>query len=301
MQRFHWKVRLRGILRRQHGVIHRAQALAAGMTPAAIQYRIETGEFVRILPRVYRDTSTPLTYQQRLMAALLWAGDGSCVSHRAAGKLWKMDGCEAEVVEISCPRYLKSPVPWLVVHRVSASGRDTGLMQALRVTSPHRTLLDLGAVVSVDTLELALEDALRRRLTSIARLEQLLARTGGRGYRGAGVLRTVLARRPPGARPTASALETRAIQEIRRQGLPPPERQFVILDGKAFVAQVDLAYPRRCLVIEVDSREHHDQDPDWARDLERRNRITALGYTVMHVTHDNLVENVRAIGRCLAR
>jgi hypothetical protein len=52
------------------GVIHRAQALAAGMSPGAIQSRLESGEFVRILPRVYRDSSTPLTYQQRSMAAI---------------------------------------------------------------------------------------------------------------------------------------------------------------------------------------------------------------------------------------
>jgi hypothetical protein len=71
MQSSRWKVRVRGILRRQHGVIHRAQALAAGMSSGAIQSRIESGEFVRILPRVFRDSSTPLTYEQRLMAAIL--------------------------------------------------------------------------------------------------------------------------------------------------------------------------------------------------------------------------------------
>jgi hypothetical protein len=173
-----------------------------------------------------------------------------------------MDGCEEEIVEISCPRYMKSPAEWLVVHTVPMGGNDTGRMQGLRVASPHRTLLDLGAVAGIDTVELALEYGLRRRLTSIARLQQILDRSGGRGVRGAGVLRTVLALRPSGARPTASALETRAVQEIRKQGLPPPERQFVVLDGKTFVAQVDLAYPRKRLVIEVDSREHHDQDPD---------------------------------------
>jgi very-short-patch-repair endonuclease len=284
-------------MRRQLGLISAAQALQLGMSTSAISRKVKSGEWVRVLPRVYRDACTPVTFKQRLVAALLWAGDDAFVSHRGAAALWQFEGVDAEVVEISCPRYLKSPVDWLAVHTTPWKA-DLGKLQGIKVSSATRTLVELGAVVDRDALEMGLEYALRRRLTGLRKLHSLLDRS--HRVHGSGELKAVLARRPPGARPTASALETLAIQEIRRQGLPPPVRQFVIRDGTSFVAQVDLAYPRAWLVVEVDSREHHDQDPDWARDLERRNRITALGYTVMHVTHANLAGDVRAIARRLA-
>ena len=212
-----------------------------------------------------------------------------------------MDGFDRAIVEITCPRSLRSPVRWLELHRSPAAKPDIGRMKGLQVSSVHRTLLDLGAVMEADAVEMALECALRRRHTSIGTLERLLIRCGGRGSRGVGTLREVLSRRPPGASPTASALETWAIQEMRRQSLPVPERQFVVNDLGRFIARVDLAFPRAHLAVEVDSRRHHADDPDWAHDLQRRNALIAAGYTVMHVTYSNLSDDIRQIGRFLAR
>jgi very-short-patch-repair endonuclease len=291
-----WKKRLRALMRHQLGVVSSAQALDLGMSTSAISRMVKSGAWIRVLPRVYRDACAPITFKQRLMAALLWAGEGSFVSHRAAAALWGLDAFDGEIVEISCPRYLKCPVDWVVVHTTPWTA-DLGKLQGLEVTSVARTLIELGAVVDRNAVEMALESGLRRRMTALRKLEALMTRA--KGVRGSRDLRLVLARRSPGAPPTASALETRAIQEIRRQGLPDPQRQLVVMDGTEFVARVDLAYPSKQLVVEVDSRRYHDQDPDWARDIERRNRITALGYTVMHVTHANLVQDVLAIARRL--
>jgi hypothetical protein len=80
---------------------------------------------------------------------------------------------------------------------------------AIAVTTVHRTLIDLGAVMHRDAVEVALECALRRRITSIDRLLRRLEAIGASGRRGAGVLKGILEVRELGAPPTDSALEVR--------------------------------------------------------------------------------------------
>ena len=68
------------------------------------------------------------------------------------------------------------------------------------------------------------------------------------------------------------------------------ERQFDIEDQVGnFVARVDFAYPDLKIAIECDSKKHHFGRGDWERDVERRSRLAALGWLVIHVSWDMLV------------
>src|SRR5207302_8127923 len=49
-----------------------------------------------------------VSWQQRLMAAQLWAGEGAAISHRAAAALWELDGFEPGTVELTVSR---APLP----------------------------------------------------------------------------------------------------------------------------------------------------------------------------------------------
>ena len=65
-------------LRRQHGVISRRQALAAGLTNDMVQHRIRAGgPWQRLLPGVYLTMTGAPTSDQRDTAALLYAGPGA--------------------------------------------------------------------------------------------------------------------------------------------------------------------------------------------------------------------------------
>jgi very-short-patch-repair endonuclease len=178
--------------------------------------------------------------------------------------------------------------------------RDTCFLGRIPVTTVHRTLIDLGAVARADVVEAAMESALRRGMTTIERLERRLDELGGRGRRGAGVLRKVLDRREPGAPPTDSGLETQFVQLLLRGRLPQPTRQHVVRDEDGFVARVDFEYIGRDVIIEVDSRQHHLRVKEWEKDLRRRNRLTGQGKRVLHVTYrrmktdpDGLIEEIR--------
>lgn len=98
-----------------------------------------------------------------------------------------------------------------------------------------------------------------------------------------------------------SPLETRLFELLAASSLPRPEIQFAIFDGSAFVARVDFCYPAEKLVIEAESWKHHSGRQDWSRDVDRRNRLVALGWQVLQVTWEDVTEYPdRTLGRIAA-
>jgi very-short-patch-repair endonuclease len=226
--------------------------------------------------------------RQELMCALLWAGPQSAVSHRSAGEVWNMPGIHSPHPEISTTRNVSPQAPGLIVHRVqNLKPVDTCKVGSLTVTTPSRTLLDLSGMIEPKDVEVALDDALRRRLVSPARLKRTLDRLSMKGRKGVGVLRELLADRGQDYVSTESVLEDRFSQLIRKAGLPPPVRQFEIR-GEDLVARVDFAYPKVMLAIEVDGYRFHSGRQGWLRDLQRRTELAALGWTVLAFTWDDV-------------
>jgi hypothetical protein len=72
------------LLRRQCGVITRAQARAAGRTPYEVDRLVTVRRWVPVLPRVYRAADHPDEPAARVWAAVLWAGEGAVLSGLAA-------------------------------------------------------------------------------------------------------------------------------------------------------------------------------------------------------------------------
>lgn len=134
-----------------------------------------------------------------------------------------------------------------------------------------QALVDLAAIVDDDRWEQALESALRKRLVTIAQLEAALA---GPRFVGAALVRRVLARRPAGAPPTESVLETLMVQLARTvPGLGDLTRQHVVRDAHgAFVARVDLCDPERGFFVELDGQ-HHKGQPVY--DARRESAVVA--------------------------
>lgn len=243
--------RLLRVARRQYGVFTRAQALDCGLTNDRLARRRKSGLIVPESKNVFRFSVVPRSLQQMLLATCLRAPGRIWVSHRAAAALWGLDDSPSGLVEVTSIVSLRSDGCEVVVHRVDGMPtKDTCLVGGIPATTVHRTLRDLGAVTNADVVEAALESALRDGTTSIERLERRLSEIGGRGRRGAGVLRRVLDRREPGAAPTASGLETQFVQLLRRGRLPQPKRQEVIRDEGGLVARVDFEYVGRDIIIE---------------------------------------------------
>jgi very-short-patch-repair endonuclease len=281
------------VAQRQHGVFSRAQAFEAGFRRGQLDWRIQTRIWEVVDRSVYRPAATPASWHQRLMAACL-AGP-AVASHRAAGLLWNFPGMPDDIVEVTALRHRRrhaSDVAWHESFHLSE--QDITVVEAIPVTRPVRTFLDLGLVLSRSQLEEVLDNGLRRNLLSVAavwrRLEQL-----GELRPGARVVQAVLDARVPGDRPAESVLETRFRQLLRNAGLQLPKPQVEIRDDRMIVARVDFAYPDIKVGFELDGAAYHSSEQARRRDRGRDNRLGALGWRILRFSWEDLRDRSDAV------
>ena len=274
----------------------RKQLVDGGLSNQQIQRRVADGTLTRVLPRVYRHASAAESWLQRVWAAWLWAGDGTAVSHQAAGALWELDGCPPGAVTLITDRAVKTTIESIQVHRVTGiPSHHLTRRSGLFLTTPTRTIIDLAAVLPEEDLEAALDCALRRRSTSLVRLDGELRGSSGRGQRGRSALTRLLRERSGDYSPTHSVLETRLRQLLKRNGLPLPAQQHTIRRQRGGFARVDFIYPEHRLVIEVDGFAWHGSRQTWHHDLQRQNDLVAAGSKVLRYTWRDISTDEAAI------
>jgi hypothetical protein len=151
----------------------------------------------------------------------------------------------------------------------------------------------------------AVDESLRRRLTTLRNLRAVAAALDGQGRRRSTVMREVLELRQHGYQPGDSNPEVRIAELLVRAGLPRPEQQVRIPFGKR-TARVDLAYRDLMIVIEYDSFEYHSPRSVFDSDRARDRALELLGYIVLRYTSTTpdwliVAEVMQAIERAEAR
>src|SRR5436190_3653847 len=97
---------------------------------------------------IYRMAGSPPSWRQCLLAAILVVGPGAVASHRAAARLWELDGFADNVVEVSVGRMRMARHGSPRVHRSTDLHLSVATTRfGIPVSSPARTVHDLGAVV----------------------------------------------------------------------------------------------------------------------------------------------------------
>ncbi len=284
--------RVATVAARQHGVFTYQHAAAAGIGARQREVRVRTGRWVLRAPGVYSIAGAPESWRGSVLAAC-WAAHGLAVaSHRSAAELWGLPGGRRDIMEITCRRSRRAKSPGLVVHETKLlKDVDMQTIDGIPTTSIEQTLLGLAAVVLESTVEMALDRALNRKLTTIARLEAFVRRKGKRGRNGIGVLRSLVGELDPLAGVPESAMETKLKQLLRRHGLPMPRFQYEIRHNGRVIARVDAAYPEHRIAIEYDSYEHHTGKLAIVRDNDRRNRISDIQWRPVVFTAADLVRD----------
>jgi hypothetical protein len=278
------------ITEQQHGVFDRRVLDRLGFTKGERHRRVERGIWVPLYDGVFRLGGAPITWRGSLLAAVLAGGSGAAASHRGGAAVWDVPGGDRRLQELMCRRWRRAQHDGLVVHETKVlTAADVTVVDAIPVTTIERTLLDLGAVRSPNTVEMAVEAALRRELTTIDALEATVRRLGRRGRNGAGVLRAILGLRTVDRALTESEMELRLLQVLRRNGLPEPVTQYEIWHGGRFVARVDAAYVEWKIALEYESFAYHTGRGALVRDSARRNQIVAAQWKPIAVTWNDLV------------
>jgi hypothetical protein len=239
--------------------------------------------------------STPRDIPDRLLLAA--SGKTTrIIAHRAAGWVYKFDAIPELVPEFWIPHGTWRRGPYDHQRR-GIDDLEIVEINGVLVTSVRQTLADLCGVLDLDMVERALESALRMGAVDELALRDFaylftFSREGAPG------LREVLERRPHGAPPTGSDLETLCLQVFRRGGIPDPQRQFPVRypDG-GFVADADFGWWWVRFVVETDGLETHKTREQQQYDTNRQNRITDAGYAFRRFTYTDVTRRPNYVCR----
>lgn len=284
----------------QHGLVERGWLLDQGISPSMIQRWRLSGRVEQVQPHVYRVTGAPVSWEQRVFAAVLSSGPGAVASHRAAARLWGLhDGSE---VEVSVPGRARRRARGASVYGVTDLASAPVIARAgIPTTTPMRALVDMGSVVDAEELEDALDRGLASRLYSIDSVEHELDRLGRKGRAGVGMLRDVLDHRALGKARADGLLEPRMARLMRQYKLPVASFQYEIRDGRRFIARVDFAYPDIRLAIEVDGYRRHSTPSDVQAGDDRQNELITLGWKVLRFTWADVVRRPAKVAAIIRR
>ena len=268
---------------RQHGLITAAQVASFPAPRPLATRRLAAGRWVEVAEGVFRVAGAPVTWHSQQLAAVLAAGAGAVASHRAAGVLWGLDGCRPGLPEVTVPRGRR----YRPDHARAHQSTDLHLVrpvtrEGIPTTPPARTLLDLGAVVPLGRVHLAVDDARRRRLVTWDDLLATLVAHARRGRGGVAKLRAILDEHFGETAVTESGFERLVVARLVQAGLPRPVLQHeVVVGGRNF--RLDLAYPDQRIAIELDGSIHLRRDV-WEADHARQNALVLAGWMVLRFT-----------------
>jgi very-short-patch-repair endonuclease len=282
----------------QHGAVSRSQLLAAGASRQAIAWAIRVGELVAVAPEVFVIAGAPVTWRQQLMIAVLDAGPGACVSHRAAAKLLDVAHRDMqEIVEITTPRTRSERLPGVVVHKPLDLrwDRDVMVIDGIPCTGPLRTLVDLGVSEPWTAVWDAIERAIQAGLVTHGGCEWVLAGLSKQGRHGCGPFRRALDERAlKMAAPHHGLLEPRVAALARRYRLPAYEYQYDVFgDGSVLL---DFAWAPQKVAAEFDGFEAHGTPKAMNRDFERDHVLeNEHGWFIIHFTWHMVVKRPKYV------
>lgn len=290
------------LARRSGGVVTTHEAAALGLSKTMVRRRIEHGIFVRIgrgllaLP----GTSTRPDLMMRAAVRLL----GAVVSHESAGKTHGLEPLHVSQPSVTVSHRSTHEFPDVIVHQsTDLLEEHTVEIDAMRVTTPERTIIDLAHVVPRGRLDRIIDNALAAQVVDLDDLLTLHHTLARRGKPGVKVLREILTAKTGDPEASSTELEARLRKLLRRAGLPEPVAEFKAPWLKPINGRVDLAYPGHRLVIEADSRRWHALHDAFEEDRRRDNAAQLAGWRVLRFTwrmiNDDPVAVIEAVRRAL--
>ena len=275
---------------RQHGVVEHSQLVELGMSKHTIGRWVRAGRLHRLYRGVYAVGHAKLTRHGRFLAAVFSYGPGAALSHESAAVLWGLRQPRGPRIDVTVPTPGgRSRRRLLIIHRSTLEPQEVTVKDAIPVTTPVRTVLDLADVMRRRPLERVLDEAAYLGLD----LDGLTPRRGRRGF---GLLTAVLAEHEAGSAWTRSGLEERMLTVCRREGLPNP-----VVNGEVDRWEVDFHWPGQRLVVETDGWSAHRGRGAFERDRVKDAQLVEAGWRVVRITRARLAREPRDVAAQLAR
>jgi hypothetical protein len=289
----------RALIRSQHGVVSAAQAVAYGLSRETTRRRVENGIWQRPLPGVLALQSGPPNRLQWLIAAQLYAGEGSVLTGRAALSVYGLEdggriGADGEGRGADT---LHALVPHRTRRRNLAHVRITRTTRVpqpnrfgeLRVAPPARSVLDCCLAADEDgqaeVIDRILASALADGRVLLTELEHELDEAPRRH---SGRVRSALAGARDHARAAASEVLLNRLDAVGPFGAL---RDVTVYYGRGRVARAAALWPTRAVAVVVDAPEQEIRT------------LAILGFAVIPLTTQriecDLADVLRQVGGVL--
>lgn len=288
---------LQGVADRRLGVFTSQEALAAGYVVDDIKTALRSGRWLRLRKGIYttRDRWAAADARERhladCVAVLLSLDAGPVLSHASAARLHGLavPAAEPDDVRVTDVHQWRRGRGYRVARAVLAPG-DVLPWSEFGATSVARTLVDcarewplLSAVVAMDAAQ---HSERVRRSELQAAVHAARHRTGASGAARAFGLSDGRAESP---------LETEGRLALLAAGLPAPELQVELHDGRGFVARVDAWYEEAAVALEFDGKVKYLEPRDgrsagevlW-QEKRREDRVRALDVRFVRVAKPDL-------------
>lgn len=286
------------LARNRHRVVTAAELLRIGFSRREIDRRVEDGRLFRRYRGVYIVGPGALTAHGEWLAAALFAAPDGVVSHFDAARIQGLvKGGAGGIIDVTSPRRVEAP-KGIRAHRSSLPRDERTILHGVPVTTTGRTLFDCAAAGATPReLERMLNEAFVHRLPIRPPLRELLTRYPRR--RGVAGIRVALERFEGGRTPTKSGLEERYLGFLDRHGFPRPLTNHVI-ETHIGRLTVDLCWPARRVVIEIDAPSTHASRPRMLLDRRRDRALVLAGWTPGRLMSEDLDDEASLAGEIRA-
>jgi hypothetical protein len=273
------QAQLRQILRAQHQVVTRAQALRCGLPHATVERWVAPGgRWQKMLPGTYLTVTGKPAPRQRQVAAVLYGGPDSVITGPAAIRLHQLRSPGPDLIDVLVPWTSKPQSTGFV--RVYRTRRLPGFytIGPIRFARAGRAVADAArGLASLDDVRAVVAEAVQKRACTLAEIGLELEEGSSRG---SVFLRKALGEVRAGARSTA---EVKFMKRLERSGLPMPEFNVLLVaaDGTE-IGEADAWWAAAGVVAEVDSVEYHFYRADWLKTDARNSRMLKYGILAHH-------------------
>ncbi|MDG3014871.1 type IV toxin-antitoxin system AbiEi family antitoxin domain-containing protein [Speluncibacter jeojiensis] len=273
----------------QDGVIILGQALQAGMSESAVRRRVASGEWRRLTTGVYLRADRQHTAAVRLRAAVYGAGS-EAVAYGPSAAWWHdlidrpPTRCHVTIPERRTVRARDG----VRVRRRDLNPADMLIRKSLPCTALELTVLE--AAVDMRDGSVMMDRALQRR-TTLAALQAAHERNLGR--RGSTAAAALLRSAGEGGASEAERMLHRLLRRVGIAGWRPHVRSCGY--------EIDVAFTRARLAIEVDGWAWHRDVERFNHDLERQNVLVNAGWHMLRFSWHQLRHDPnRVLGQILA-
>jgi len=160
---------------RHGGLFTTAEASQAGISYRQLSYHVASGALERVSHGVYRLIDYPIHPHGDMIAATLWAGPDSAVSHESALAVYGLASAMPPVIHLTVPSSFTGRRDGVRIHHEKLAPGERRLWDDIPVTTMERTLIDISSSSDRSLVRDAVRESLEQGLTTRKRLAYALS------------------------------------------------------------------------------------------------------------------------------